>query len=71
MEPVLVFNVGSNVIKYYRDNNGRLIKELDNSFFPYFYVEDEHGKFTAIDGRKVKRVAERSPKNIPVARERY
>ena len=71
MEPVLVFNVTSNIIKYYRNNNGKLIRKLDSSFLPYFYVEDERGRFLAIDGKKARRVAEKSPKNIPVTRAKY
>jgi len=71
MNPVLVFNIGSNIIKYYRNNNGKLIRKLDSSFLPYFYVEDERGKFVAIDGKKAKRIGKKNPKDVPNARTKY
>jgi len=67
---VRVAKDGNKIRLYLRTANGK-VKVLVDDFYPYFYVPDPSGEYTAIDGTRVRRVYVNDPGEVPEKRSRY
>ncbi len=54
-----------------RNNDKTPYHKIIEDFKPYFYIEDEKGDFTTIDGRKVKKIVCNHPAEVRFLRENY
>ena len=63
--------IGSTIYLWFTDENGKLSQEQIQSSKPYFYIEDNQGKFDTIDGYKVKKVYFNSPYDLKEAKSQY
>lgn len=53
------------IFKFFRDDNGELSFQEDNSFYPYYYEEDSSGIFTGyLNGKKYKKVFVPTPSDV-------
>lgn len=68
---ITIENEGNKIIYFGRDKNKTLYKMEDDTFKPYFYYQDNKGKFTSIFGDKCKKITCKNPKDIPKLRQKY
>jgi len=60
-----------NIIYLFGRNNKEPYTKIIDTFEPYFYVEDNRGKYTSIEGKKLKRIIAPKPSDIKIMRQRY
>jgi len=70
MMPVVITNKGRILRVYGRDEKGEKIVKTVSDFYPYFYIVDENGEYTTIDGKKAKIRHVKDPSDVPKWRER-
>lgn len=62
MKLVNIANKDRKIYLFIREDD-KLITQIDNDFFPYYYIADPQGKFKSYDGQNVKKVFCTDPKS--------
>ena len=62
---------GSNINIFSRDKDGNPTASKVTDFKPYFYVKDEEGSFTSIEGHKAKKIQFENPWDAKELKNRY
>jgi DNA polymerase elongation subunit (family B) len=61
---VNVYNSKKTIYLFCREDDGALKIVKDNSYAPYYYELDPKGEYTAIDGKKVRKITVNDPREI-------
>ncbi len=64
MKIVNIYNSKKTIFLFCREDDGSLKIVKDNSYAPYYYELDPNGTYTAIDGKKVRKVTVNDPREI-------
>jgi len=68
---ITIENDKSRIISFTRDESKFAHIEIINNFKPYFYVPDENGTHTSIEGKKLKKMIVSSPEYVKLKRSEY
>lgn len=68
---ITIENIGKEILLFGRRENKEAYIEKILSFSPYFYIQDEKGSYTSIDGKKLRKIECRNPKDVKIMREGY
>ncbi len=64
MKILNISNQGKQIYLFSRDEQGKQSVHPVDNFYPYFYQEDINGTFKTFDGKKVKQIICKNPKEI-------